>query len=123
MPIDSFQYLLKPTQFPWSYNEVKLRKSFQQLGAFHLGETANHANDKVRIPLLDGRHPAKETVCLLFRFGPHSAGIYEYEIGLVWRVYRRKAVIDQKLGQIIRVIVIHLTTHGLNIEVPKVTKV
>jgi len=34
-----------------------------------------------------------------------------------------KAVIHQELGQIIRVIIIHLATHGLNIEVPKVTKV
>ena len=101
-----------------SEHHVDIRRALDDGLAFLAGDTAAHADDEVRIGLLQVLHAAQIRKHLFLRLFAHGTGVEQDDVRLFRVVgqFEPALVLAQHVGHLVRVVLVHLAAEGADVQ-------
>ena len=102
-------------QLPWADHQIDVRGAAEDLLLILLGHAAQHADDRVRIPLLDLFQPAQGAVNLILGMLPHAARVQQNHVGPADAIDQFMARAQQVGRDQLAIEHVHLAANSLDI--------
>jgi hypothetical protein len=112
------QDLRKKVDLSRAEDEIECRHASQQLLSSLLSHATGDAHDHVGVVLLELVKAPHDAVGLLLRFLPDRAGIDQDNVGLLPPLRLLISVLFQQGEHSLGVMLVHLTTEGLDVDPP-----